>query len=57
MVEKVDLEIQVPPSFPEKYYSSLVRSAELCAVKKHLENPPEFNVYTMVSEAESDYAG
>lgn len=46
MVGKVDLEIQVPPDFPEKYYESLVRSAELCAVKKHLENPPQFDVYT-----------
>jgi putative redox protein len=50
MVEKIDLEIQVPPSFPEKYYSSLVRSAELCAVKKHLEHPPSFEVYTKVAE-------
>ncbi len=46
MVGKIDLEIQVPPEFPEKYYDSLVRSAELCAVKKHLENPPEFEVFT-----------
>jgi ribosomal protein S12 methylthiotransferase accessory factor len=52
MVEKVDLEIQVPPSFPEKYYPSLVRSAELCAVKKHLEHPPVFEVSTRaVSQA------
>lgn len=50
MVDKVDLEIQVPPSFPEKYYDSLVRSAELCAVKKHLEHPPSFDVYTKVTE-------
>jgi putative redox protein len=50
MVEKVDLEIQVPPGFPLKYYDSLVRSAELCAVKKHLEHPPSFEVYTKVSE-------
>jgi putative redox protein len=46
MVGKIDLEIQVPPAFPEKYLSSLVRSAELCAVKKHLETPPQFNVFT-----------
>lgn len=46
MVNLIDLEIQVPESFPEKYYDSLVRSADLCAVKKHLENPPQFNVYT-----------
>ena len=46
MIAQIDLEIQVPPAFPEKYYPALVRSAEQCAVKKHLENPPKFNVYT-----------
>jgi len=48
MVEKIDLEIQVPADFPANYYEALVRSAELCAVKKHLENPPKFNVFTQV---------
>ena len=46
MVENVDIEIQIPPGFPEKYIPSLVRSAELCAVKKHIETPPAFKVYT-----------
>jgi putative redox protein len=46
MVSRVDLEIQVPPEFPEKYRESLVRSAELCAVKKHIEQPPAFQIYT-----------
>ena len=46
MVGNIELEIQVPPSFPEKYYDSLIRSAELCAVKKHLEHPPVFEVTT-----------
>jgi ribosomal protein S12 methylthiotransferase accessory factor len=46
MVEKIDLEIQVPPTFPEKYRPSLIRSAELCAVKKHFENPPQIDVTT-----------
>jgi ribosomal protein S12 methylthiotransferase accessory factor len=46
MVGKVDLEIQVPASFPEKYRSSLVKSAELCAVKKHFEQPPVFDITT-----------
>ncbi len=50
MVGKIDLEIQVPPEFPEKYLPSLIRSAELCAVKKHLENPPQFDVTTKVVE-------
>jgi ribosomal protein S12 methylthiotransferase accessory factor len=46
MVGEVEIEIQVPESFPEKYYSALVRSAEQCAVKKHMETPPRFNVHT-----------
>ncbi|MGW8224782.1 MAG: OsmC family protein [Anaerolineales bacterium] len=46
MINKIDLEIQVPADFPQKYHESLIRSAELCAVKKHLENPPQFDVFT-----------
>ncbi len=49
MVSEIDLDIQVPPDFPEKYYDALVRSAELCAVKKHFENPPKFNINTRVA--------
>ena len=48
MVEMIGLEIQVPPDFPEKYRDSLIRSAELCAVKKHLEKPPRFEITTAV---------
>jgi len=48
MVGKVGLEIQVPPTFPEKYLPSLIRSAELCAVKKHFEKPPQFDITTQV---------
>ncbi len=50
MVGQVDLEIQVPEGFPEKYRASLVRSAELCAVKKHFEQPPRFNIFTRAVE-------
>lgn len=50
LMTKLDLEIQVPPDFPEKYYKALIRSANQCGIKKHLENPPEFEVYTKVIE-------
>ncbi len=50
MVDQIDLEILIPTTFPEKYRDSLIRSAELCKVKKHLENPPKFNVTTKVLE-------
>ncbi|MDZ4159413.1 MAG: OsmC family protein [Anaerolineaceae bacterium] len=46
MVEKIDLEIQVPAAFPERYLDALVHTASLCAVKKHLVSPPAFNVFT-----------
>ena len=51
MIGKIDLEIQVPEDFPEKYRSSLVRAAELCAVKKHFEQPPSFEVFTKERES------
>jgi putative redox protein len=50
MMDKIDLEIQVPPTFPAQYHEALVRSAELCKVKKTLEHPPVFDVKTMVVE-------
>ena len=49
MVQGVDLDIVVPPEFPEKYHQALIRAADQCAVKKHLEAPPRFNVQTKVS--------
>jgi len=50
MVTRVELEIQLPPDFPEKYKAAVVRAAEQCAVKKHLEHPPEIKVRTSVPE-------
>jgi len=44
LIGKVSLEIQTPPTFPEKYKDALIRSAEQCAVKKHLEHPPVITV-------------
>ena len=46
LMDKIDLEIQVPPTFPKQYHSALIRSAELCKVKKSLENPPQFEITT-----------
>jgi ribosomal protein S12 methylthiotransferase accessory factor len=48
LVRRIALDIEVPPSFPEKYHAALVRSAEQCAVKKHLEHPPAIEVSTVV---------
>jgi putative redox protein len=49
MIDEIDLNIIVPSTFPEKYHASLIRSAELCKVKKHLEKPPKFRITTRVA--------
>jgi putative redox protein len=43
-VTKILIEIQLPPDFPQKYRTAVVRAAEQCTVKKHLEQPPAFQV-------------
>lgn len=45
-VEKVTLSIRLPEHFPEKYRSAVIATANLCTVKRHLENPPEITVVT-----------
>ena len=50
MVSKVRLDINLPPDFPEKYRAAVVRAAEQCAVKKHFEHPPRFEITTVAAE-------
>jgi ribosomal protein S12 methylthiotransferase accessory factor len=50
LVDSVDLEIQVPPDFPEKYLNALILSAEQCKVKQQLAKPPVFNITTQVTD-------
>lgn len=44
LVERVELNVELPPGFPERYRDAVIRSARSCAVKKHLERPPEVDV-------------
>ena len=43
-LEKLSLEIRVPPDFPKKYHKAIARVANLCTVKKTMLNPPEFEI-------------
>lgn len=47
-LESVRISIAVPADFPDKYHAALVRAASQCSVKKTLENPPVFQVETVV---------
>ncbi|MCK9203070.1 MAG: OsmC family protein [Bacteroidales bacterium] len=47
MIAKFIIRIHVPADFPEQYDSAVIRSAALCAVKRHL-NPAIGNEITVV---------
>ena len=49
VLARVELDIEVPPAFPDKYYDALVRVADQCAVKKAIQAQPVFEVKTVVS--------
>jgi ribosomal protein S12 methylthiotransferase accessory factor len=44
LIDCITLEIKLPADFPEKYKDAVINAANLCAVKKHLANPPKFDV-------------
>jgi len=46
----ISVEIQVPPSFPEKYLEAIAHAASACAVKKAIESPPAFEVTAVVTQ-------
>ncbi|CCO25062.1 OsmC family protein [Maridesulfovibrio hydrothermalis] len=37
-------QMTLPEGFPEKYKAALLRAIDLCTVKKHLMNPPAFEL-------------
>ena len=43
-LSKVAIEITLPPGFPEKYRNAIIKTAGLCAVKKVIMDPPEFEI-------------
>jgi len=48
LIGRIDIEIVLPASFPEKYRAAVVQAAQQCTVKKHLENPPSFHLHTTI---------
>jgi len=47
MIGRITFEIHLPGNFPEKYKEALIKTADHCAVKRHMLAPPEFN-YNLV---------
>jgi ribosomal protein S12 methylthiotransferase accessory factor len=51
LIEKVDIQISLPPGFPKKYKSAIVKTAGLCTVKRNILNPPEFQITADIQDA------
>jgi len=43
-IEKISIEIQLSPEFPEKYKKAVIKAVDACSVKAHILNPPVFEV-------------
>ncbi|HAQ65921.1 MAG TPA: osmotically inducible protein C [Bacteroidales bacterium] len=48
LVSNIKLDIQLPASFPEKYRAAVLNAADICAVKRHLQNPPKIETLTSI---------
>ena len=44
MVKNMDIIIDLPASFPEKYKNAIKNAVTQCPVKRHLAQPPAFNI-------------
>jgi len=50
MITQVSMEVTMPPEFPAKYIKAIERAIDQCSVKKHLMDPPEFEVTVHMAE-------
>ncbi len=44
---KVKINIFIPIDFPEKYRGALINAANLCLVKRTIQDPPDFEIDTV----------
>ena len=51
MVKKIVMQLTLPPNFPEKYIPAIIKAMDLCYVKKHLIEPPQFETITLTADA------
>jgi putative redox protein len=49
-VSHVRIEIGLPRGFPEKYCEAIIRAIDQCTVKRHILDPPVFEVMTTPAE-------
>ena len=46
-LDRIEIILQLPAGFPEKYRGAIIRATDQCAVKKVLVDPPEIELVTV----------
>lgn len=46
-LQKIDIRINLPEGFPDKYRKAIIKATDQCAVKRALLDPPEIAVETV----------
>lgn len=44
LAENTRMDISLPADFPAQYHKAALRAAGMCTVKRHLNNPPAFDL-------------
>jgi putative redox protein len=52
LTSRIRIEVELPGTFPEKYREAVLRAVDQCSVKRHLLDPPAFDVVA-ISAAEA----
>lgn len=54
-VALVRIDVELPAGFPEKYRTSIERAIDHCAVKKHIVEPPRFELHVATQEPDGQH--
>lgn len=46
MIDNIEIDINLPHDFPDKYRDAVIKAAGACTVKKHIADAPEFSIVT-----------
>jgi putative redox protein len=49
-VARIRIEIKLPAAFPERYRDAILRAVDQCKVKRHILEPPQFEVTAVASK-------
>ena len=51
-IDRISIDLQLPPEFPEKYTKAVIKAVDSCAVKIHMVDAPDFDIVAKVQESD-----